>query len=295
MKTDYSRRQFIYAGAAVLAGGMTCAAAAGGGWRIGCYTRPWAKEDYRAALDAIAEAGFRHAGLMTTAGKSKLVVSVETTPEEAAAIGGEAKKRGLSVPSIYGGDFHAGKSVEAGIEGLRRLIEKCVACGCPSLLLGGTGNAAAQEAYYKVVAECCAYAAEKRVEMVLKPHGGLNATGPQVGETVRKLNHPAFRVWYDPGNILFYSDGQRDPAEDAKPVAGLVTGMCVKDFAPPKEVMVTPGDGKVDFRAVLARLREGGFTGGPLVIECLKPGEGAALLAEAKRAREFVERLVANG
>lgn len=262
-------------------------------WVIGCYTRPWAKEDYRVALDGIAEAGYRHAGLMLAKGGPKpgLVVSVDTPTEEAATIGSEAKSRGLSVVSIYGGDFRAAQSVDAGIAGLKHLIDNCVACGCPSLLLGGNGKAEVQEAYYKVVAECCAYAAEKRVEMVLKPHGGLNATGPQIGEIVRRVGHPAFRVWYDPGNILYYSDGQRDPADDAASVAGLVTGMCVKDYAHPKNVAVTPGDGQVDFVALMAKLREGGFPSGPLVVECVGPVEGEAIVAEARRAREFVEGL----
>ena len=60
----------------------------------------------------------------------------------------------------------------------------------------------------------------------------------------------------------------------------------------PKRVDVTPGTGKVDFRALMARLKQGGFTGGPLVIECLAPGELPALLAEAKKARAFVEEVV---
>ena len=82
--------------------------------------------------------------------------------------------------------------------------------------------------------------------------------------------------------------------DDAATVDGLVVGMCVKDYVHPKEVAVTPGDGMVDFAKVLARLKQGGFTKGALVVECLKPGDEAQLLAEAKRAREFVEQLVAQ-
>ncbi|MCX7009761.1 MAG: hypothetical protein NTY53_21390 [Kiritimatiellaeota bacterium] len=71
----------------------------------------------------------------------------------------------------------------------------------------------------------------------------------------------------------------------------MVVGMSVKDFKPPKEVLVTPGTGKVNFPKVMARLKQGGFTGGPLVIECLTPGDLPALAAAAKQAREFVEAL----
>ena len=53
------------------------------------------------------------------------------------------------------------------------------------------------------------------------------------------------------------------------------------------------GTGRVNFPKVLDRLWRGGFKGGPLVIECLAPGELPQLLAEAKKARAFVESLVA--
>ena len=108
-----SRRGFLdrtlKLGAAGLAASCTatsCASAAtatDGPWQIGCYTRPWANYDYRVALDAIAEAGFKYAGLMTTKSKTGLVISVDTTLEEAERVGQEIKKRSLRVLSVYGG------------------------------------------------------------------------------------------------------------------------------------------------------------------------------------------------
>jgi sugar phosphate isomerase/epimerase len=58
--------------------------------------------------------------------------------------------------------------------------------------------------------------------------------------------------------------------------------------------MVTPGTGQVNFPAVLARLKKGGFATGPLVVETLAPGNLPALLQEAKKARKFLEDLVAG-
>ncbi|MHC4229881.1 MAG: sugar phosphate isomerase/epimerase family protein, partial [Planctomycetota bacterium] len=100
-----------------------------------------------------------------------------------------------------------------------------------------------------------------------------------------------FRIWYDPGNIYYYSEARLDPVTDAATVDGLVVGMCIKDYKHPKNVAVTPGTGMVDFPAVLARLKQGGFTGGPLVVECLEPGDLEHTLAEAKKTREFLEEL----
>ncbi len=269
----------------------TMASAVGDRWQIGCYTRPWAKYDYRVAFDAIAEAGFKYAGLMTAKSKNNLVISVETTLEEAELVGREARNRGLKIPSVYGGGIPVEKSLEAGIEGLKKLIDNCAACGAGNLMMGGIGDEKLYDAYYKAIAECCDYAAEKKVGISVKPHGGLIATGPQCRKTIEMVNHKNFRIWYDPGNIYYYSDGKLDPVTEAASVDGLVVGMCIKDYKDPKSVELTPGTGRVDFPAVLARLKKGGFTGGPLVVECLEPGDLEHTLAEAKKARLFVEGL----
>ncbi|MBM4029774.1 MAG: sugar phosphate isomerase/epimerase [Planctomycetes bacterium] len=260
-------------------------------YMIGCYTRPWAQYEYRVALDAIVEAGYQYAGLMTTKGKNNLVISVDTTPEEAAQIAEEVKKRHLKVVSVYGGGIPVAKSLEAGIAGLKRIIDGCAACGTMNLLMGGIGNEKLYEPYYKAIAECCDYAAAKGMGISVKPHGGLNATGPQCRKTVEFVGHKNFGVWYDPGNIFFYSNGELNPIDDAPSVNGMVMGMCVKDYQHPKKVDVTPGTGQVDFPAVLARLQAGGFKKGALVVECLTPGDLAHTLAEAKKTRQFLEKL----
>jgi sugar phosphate isomerase/epimerase len=262
------------------------------GYMIGCYTRPWAQFEYRVALDAIAEAGYKYVGLMTAKGKpGGLVLSVATTPEEAAQVAEEIKKRNLKVVSVYGGDIPVAKSLEAGIEGLKKLIDNCAACGTMNLLMGGTGNKDLYERYYKAIAECCDYAAAKGMGISIKPHGGLNATGPQCRKTVEMVGNKNFGIWYDPGNIYYYSDGKLSPVDDAPSVNGLVMGMCVKDFKAPKNVDVTPGTGMVDFAAVLAKLKAGGFKSGALVVECLEPGDPAHTLAEAKKTHQFLVKL----
>lgn len=293
----------LMAGAATLGATQTSFAqpAKSGPWKIGIYTRPWDKHDYRVALDAIKEAGFEYAGLMTTkAPPNNLVISCQTTPDEAHAVAEEVKKRGLKVPSVYGGGIPSDQSVQAGVEGLKRLIDNCATVGAENLMMGGVGEEKSYEPYYKAIAECCPYAEEKGIGISVKPHGGSNSTGPQCRKTIEFVGHKNFGIWYDPGNIFYYSDGALNPIDDAAAVDGLVVGMCVKDFRKatddkhPKEVMITPGTGQVDFPKVLARLKQGGFTSGALVIECLTQGELPFMLGEAKKAREFVERLVAE-
>ena len=297
--TALSRRGFLAGGAGL--GALAASAAAGAaadssagakGWQIGCYTRPWGKYDYRVALDAIKEAGFGYAGIMTA--KGGLPISVERTLEEAAEVGEECRQRGLTIPSVYGGGIPVKDSLDAGIEGLKRLIDNCAAAGAANLMMGGAGPEL-HDRYYEAVAACCPYAAEKGVGMSVKPHGGTNANGAQCRATVERVGHENFRIWYDPGNIYFYSEGELDPVDDAPSVDGLVVGMCIKDYVHPKQVMVTPGEGQVRFPAVMDRLKAGGFIQGPLIIECLSEGDLPHLLAEARKARVFVEELVGTG
>ena len=285
--------------------GAAEASAKAGSWQVGIYTRPWDTHDYRVALDAIAEAGFKHAGLMTTTYQGRrLVIDVDTPLEEAAKIGEEVAARGLEIPSAYGGGIPVAKSLEEGIKGLRKLIDNCAAAKVRSLLMGGIGPKLF-DAYYKAIAECCDYAAEKNLPITVKPHGGTNATGAQCRACIEKVGHENFSLWYDPGNIFYYSKGELDPVDDALQAGDLVkVGMCIKDFIirekdgkPTPDVWLTPGTGRVDFPAVLKGLKKGGFTGGSLVIECIDRPEGgdtdlATLLAEAKKARKFVEGLI---
>lgn len=295
--TSLSRREFVRTTTALGLAGLArplTAFAAEPAYQLGCYTRPWDQFEYRVALDGIAEAGFQQAGLMTAKGKSWVLITVDSTSEEVAAIAGEVKKRGLKTLSIYGGDFPVAKSVEAGISGLKKLVDHCALCACPNLLLGGTSDEKLVQPYYKVVAECCDYAASKGVGLSVKPHGGQNATGPQCRKLIEQIGHKNFRLWYDPGNIYYYSDGKLDPVADSATVDGLVVGVSVKDFKLPKEVLVTPGTGQVNFAKVFANLKRGGFTRGPLIVECLARGDTPAkITAEAKQARRFVEGLLA--
>lgn len=307
-KNDIDRRKFLHdtlrfgvvgaglsrLGAAAVGADESTAPADEETWQLGCFTRPWDKYDYRTALDAIAESGFKYVGIMTTNTKTWLIVSVATTIEEAHAIGEEVSKRGLKVPALYGGDIPVKESLEAGIQGLRKLIDNSAAAGSKTLMMGGVGESELYDVYYKAIAECCDYAEEKGVGLTLKPHGGLNATGPQCRKAIEQVGHRNFTLWYDPGNIYYYSDGKLDPVEQAATVDGLVTGMCVKDYRDPKDVMVTPGKGRVNFPAVFARLKQGGFTHGPLLIETLAPGNLTETIAQAKETREFLKETIAR-
>jgi sugar phosphate isomerase/epimerase len=284
-----------------------------GPWQIGCWTRPWMNYDHRLALDAIAEAGMRYVGLMNTThpgSKSSgwrpenMIVSYRDPLDKAGRVAEEVQQRGLRIMFFYGGLMGA-KSRESAVADFRHVIDICTTMKCGNVLMGGLAETRGPEydTWLAAVAECCSYAAEKQVQMMIKPHGGLGATGPQLRKAIEKVNHKSFSILYDAGNILYYSDGKVDPVADAATLHGVVTGWCIKDYLPPRaanaqsgtakgNVDFTPGTGKVDFKAVFAELKKGGFASGPLIIETLSSGDLPYLLAEAKKVRQFVETLV---
>ncbi len=284
-------------------------------WQIGCWTRPWMNFDYHVALDAIAEAGMKYVGVINALRPGArqggwlpedMIVSYRDPLDKAVRVGEEVKRRGLKVAFFYGGLMGA-KNRESAVADFRHVIDLCAAMRCENVLMGGLAETRGQEydTWLGAVAECCDYSAAKNVQMMIKPHGGVGATGPQLREAIEKVKHKNFTVLYDAGNILYYSDGQVDPVADAATLRGLVTGWCIKDYAPPHaenatsgkikgNVDVTPGTGQVDFRAVFAALKKGGFTSGPLMIETLTPGDLPHLLAEAKKTRRFVEALIGS-
>ena len=263
MNEKESRRCFLTKVAAVGAGGLMASQKASpvsaesvptkgeSPWQIGCYTRPWDKHDYHIALDAIAEAGFKYAGLMTTKSESHLVISVkyaglmttkseshlvisvETTVEEAQKIGEECKERGLAVPSVYGGGIPVAESLEKGIEGLKRLIDNCAAAFCSEItprtcsLMGGIGEKELHAPYYKAIVRSVATTQTRRV---LESVSNLTkaVSMPLVPSAERRSRWWATRTSASGTTLatcFYYSDGKLDPVEDAATVDGLVVGI----------------------------------------------------------------------
>ena len=102
------------------------------------------------------------------------------------------------------------------------------------------------------------------------------------------MQHPNFKIWYDAGNIIYYTG--KDPIEELKPIAQHVTGFCAKDCGAPRgDVMIQFGTGKVNFAGVFAVLKAAGFDG-PIMVECCKVGATAEeTMANARANRVFLD------
>jgi sugar phosphate isomerase/epimerase len=176
---------------------------------------------------------------------------------------------------------------------VRRQIDNARALALTYVLSFGVDKPEEYDHFYKVMRDAAAYAHERQIKMVMKPHGGGSGASSEIAAAMRAVQHANFKIWYDAGNIIYYTG--KDPVEELKPIAEHVTGFCAKDCGAPKgDVMIQFGSGKVDFVRVFATLKAAGFDG-PIMVECCKVGATAEeTMLNARANRTFLERVLAQ-
>ena len=134
------------------------------------------------------------------------------------------------------------------------------------------------------------------VGLTLKPHGGITLTIDDLIDAFDKVSHPAFGICYDPGNIIYYTKGELHPAPDIARIAPIVTTGIIKDCLVTDsvpDVMVTPGEGLVDFEKALGGLIEGSFRG-LLYVECVAGKKLDEINKNVKSSRKFIGDILAK-
>jgi sugar phosphate isomerase/epimerase len=242
------------------------------------------------ALDGMKEAGFPVIGLLTRT-RTEPMVGADATPDYLEELKRKIAARGLKA-NMAAIRTKLDGTEEEGKKDLRAQIDNAQKLGLEWLMSFGVDRPQDHERYFKLMADGAAYGSERGVKLVLKPHGGSSGASEEILRSIKAINHPNFSIWYDAGNIIYYTG--KDPVAELEPIAKYVTGFCAKDCAAPKaEVMVQLGTGKVDFPKVFAALKRAGFKG-PIMLEGSDPGKSAAeATANAKANREFLEKTIA--
>ena len=109
-----------------------------------------------------------------------------------------------------------------------------------------------------------------------------------------QIGHPAFRISYDPGNIIYYTKGEVRPESEVELIAPYTSTLIIKDCTldgDKPDVMVTAGDGLVDFPLVISKMEEGGFDG-PMYVECVQSSEPDDVDVDLKRTYSFISKLI---
>ncbi len=287
-----NRRTFIQtAGAATLAGlSFTSAFAAGKpDWPIGCFNRPWGKWSYDDALDGIKAAGYKLTGLLSTH-KGEVFTSSAATPQYLDGLKKRISQRGLAV-NMTAIRFKPEAPLADNITDLRQQIENAARLELKFMLTFGVDKPEHYEDFYRLMSDAAAQSDRRGIKLVMKPHGGGSGASEEILRCIEKVSHANFKIWYDAGNIIYYTG--KNPVTELEPIAKQVTGFCAKDCAAPKaEVMSQFGTGKVDFKAVFAKLKSVGFNG-PIMVEGVKVGATPEeTTANARANREFLEKVL---
>ncbi len=256
---------------------------------IGCTTRPYGSLTFSEACEHIAAAGYTDVALFANAGQ--VPVQADSTAAEIAETRKAADAAGLT-PSMLIGSTKLNLGLEAAVDDYKRLIDNAAAVGTKWLLDCGTGNEAHYVDYFELMRRAAPHAAATGVNITMKPHGGISLTIQDLIDADDKVNHSAFGICYDPGNIIYYTKGNLRPETDIATIAPKVTTTIIKDCVVEDgvpDVMVTPGEGLVDFETVLNGLVNNGFEG-PLYVECV----GGATVDEINRNTKATLKFVSD-
>jgi sugar phosphate isomerase/epimerase len=257
---------------------------------IGCFNRAWTNWSYDVALDSIAAAGYKLTGLLS-GHRGEAFTASSATPEYLDGLKKRIAQRGLAV-NVTAIHFRPDGALEENIADLRKQIENAARLDLKFMLTFGVDKPAQFENFYRLMSDAATQAERRGVQIVMKPHGGASGASEEMLRCLQKIGHPNFKIWYDAGNIIYYTG--KDPVAELEPVVRQVTGFCAKDCPGPKgEVMSQFGSGKVDFKAVFAKLKSAGFAG-PILVEGIKVGATAEeTTANARANWQYLETTLA--
>lgn len=260
-------------------------------WPIGCFNRPWTTWSLDDALRQIRAAGYQTMGLLSRT-KNEPFIGAEASPEYLASLKQRIESSGLKANM---GALRTRHNIplDESINEARKQVENAGVLGLAYLLTFGVDRPEEYDHYYKVMGDTAAYAQERKLKLVMKPHGGASGASAEIVAGIKAVGHSNFKIWYDAGNIIYYTG--KDPIEELKPIAQHVTGFCAKDCGAVKgDVMIQFGTGKVDFAGVFRVMKAAGFDG-PIMVECCKVGATAEeTMANARANREFLEAVLAK-
>lgn len=261
------------------------------GWTIGVCNRPWTKWPIADMLRGAHAAGFSSLGLLSAQEGQHLTAATAT-----AASLNALKRRiadaelDLVLTSIR---FRPEAPLPELKDDVARQVENAARLGARFVMSFGVDRPEHYAKFEQLMADAAARAKTMGIRLAIKPHGGITLGAAEILQCLDRIGHPNVSVWYDPGNAIYYKGD--DPIDAFVPIAKRVTGLCAKDCARQRgEVMISFGEGRVDFPALLTRMKVEGFSG-PILIEGVRVGATPEeTTANAKINRLALERAVAT-
>lgn len=268
-------------------------------FQIACMTLPYSQFPLQRALEGIKAAGYRFVAWGTThkedGGKGTPVMPLDAPPESAKELGRRCRDLGLEPLMMFSGIYPEHNDA-IGI--FTNRIKQAAAAGIPQVLTFGHTEGGKETLWIERFKKLAPVAKDHGAMIVVKQHGGNTGTGEACARIVQAVDHESIRVNYDAGNVMDYLNV--DPIPDLKKCAELVHSFCIKDHRNwPKDEDCGPGFGEIDHFRLLDLVA---FRGRKLPLCCEnisapllpRPTDPAGIDALARRAREFLETVIAG-
>jgi sugar phosphate isomerase/epimerase len=264
-------------------------------FHLACMTLPYSQFPLERALIGLKDVDYRFVAWGTTHkeanGKSTPVLAGDASLEKAKELGKRCRDLGLEPVMMFG------PSPE-NVEALKRRVRQAAAARIGQVLTMGNTKGNDAKIWTRNFKELGPVARDNGVVIVVKQHGGNTGTGAALFEIIRAVNDEGVKISYDAGNVMDYR--KVDPLPDIRKCAEEVRSFCIKDHRLfPRDEDCGPGFGEIDHYRLLGPVA---FTGRTIPLCCenvfapviARPARPAGIDALAKRAREFLEVVIAG-
>ncbi|CAN5780811.1 hypothetical protein BH24CHL4_BH24CHL4_17880 [soil metagenome] len=255
----------------------------------------FAPHPIEAALEGLAEAGFKNVEIGAVKGWFEHIDPDTVSEAEIQRIGGRLSDLGLNPVSLSG---HTQLQTDEGKDRFKRAIDIADGLGM-QIVNTFTGDAQTEEerdAYFANVQELCDHAGPLGLKIGMETDSNMLPTAKSGAGILDRIDRPEVLGFnYDPGNVIYYTGA--DPYEDVQYALPRMVHFHLKDKIGGKGVFNFPptGDGQIDIPRLLKILEDGGYSG-PISAEVEFDDKGWPDIDGCKAAaKRTVENLHALG
>ncbi len=142
------------------------------------------------------------------------------------------------------------------------LIDQAASLGVRYLLDLGCAAPAQYNAYRQLLMSVAPHAEAAGIVILIKHHGGIFDTTANMLAFQRQVASPSLQLAFDPGNVLYYSNGQDDSVSSFVEARDIFAAVFVKDCRQVNnqpDVAINAGDGNANWPELIHQLGDRAF------------------------------------
>lgn len=211
---------------------------------------------FEKSLEIVKKSGFDYVEPSSIINMCEHINPDDITAQYASEIKELIHKNGLKCYAVSG---HVDLTEEKQFHDFLKKIEFTGRIGA-KMIHTNSGPVERMDVFYENMKKIIELAEKWDVIIGLESHGDIISTAKESMKVFEYFHHPLVRLNYDTGNVLFYSAGKTDVAEDIKYGFEYLSHLHLKDISiEGRSVKYVPiGEGDVDFRQFFRSLKEMG-------------------------------------